>query len=180
MRGNFASLDGALIDKVCQPIIDWFAQHVAIDCFRVARICIDLSALAWIVSQASDAAASPGSVPQGIQFGLIVVGLGAIMMLRATFQRAGGGRQPNPLRAAMFAHRLACLLWLTALLAKSTTMPAGLASMALFAVGGFATVALYVGACSNPPPTRREIRIDREQWRLAPLRSSEPVAVRLL
>jgi len=165
MLGHFARMDGALIDKVCQPLIDWIDLHLAIDCFQVARICIDLSALAWIMSQASGSA---GATPLGIQFGMIVLGLGAIKMLRTTFQGAGGGRRPNPLRAAMYTHRLACLFWLTGLLVKTTTMPAGLETLALFAVGGFATVALYVGACSKPPPRQREIRMLGEQFRLAP------------
>ena len=171
MLGNFERVDGALIDKVCQPLIDWIDQHVVIDCFRVARTCIDLSALAWIVSQASGASLPAEVVPMGIQFALIVLGLGAIMMLRATFQQTGGVRRPNPLRAAMYIHRLTCLIWLMGLLAKTATMPAGLAPFALFAVGGFATVALYVGACSSPPPTRREISMDSERWRLASSRS---------
>jgi hypothetical protein len=171
MLRNFASVDGALIDKVCQPFIDWIDQRVAIDCFQVARICIDLSALAWIVSQAPAAVASDGAAPLGIQFALIVLGLGAIMILRATFQRAGGGRQPNPLRAAMYTHRLGCMFWLAGLVVKTATVPMGLASLALFAVGGFATIALYVGACSNPPPKRRENWAGNDQWRLVASRS---------
>jgi hypothetical protein len=174
MLGNFARVDAALIDRVCQPMIDWIDQKVAVDCFWVARTCIDVSALAWIVSQASGAASLARFAIQGpevIQFALIVLGLGAVMVLRRTFERPAGGHRPNPLRAAMVAHRLSSLVWLAGLLAKTATMSFGLASLALLAVGSFATVALYVGACSAPPPKRREFRIGEEQWRMALSRS---------
>jgi hypothetical protein len=161
-------------------LTDWIDQHAEIGCFRIARICIDLSAFAWILSQTSAAASAVGIGSLGLQtaqFALILVGLGAIMILRTTFERAGGtgrerqGGQANPLRAAMYTHRLTCLFWLAALVIKAATAPAGFGSFALIAVGGFATAALYVGACSQPPPKQREHKVSDDRLRLAPTRS---------
>jgi len=90
--------------------------------------------------------------------------------VRTPFERAGGGRkgaQANPLRASMYTHRLGCLLWLTGLSIKTVATPVGFGSLALFAVGAFATLAVYVGACSNRPPKWREQRKDSWNARTA-------------
>jgi hypothetical protein len=179
MQINLERVDSTLIDRVCQPVVDWIDHHMEVDCFRVARLCFDLSALAWILSQAGGAAlAVRTGVPglQVFQFVLIVLGLGAIIMLRAVFERPGGaggggkGGRPNPLRAAMYTHRLACLLWLAALLVRTAAGAAEFGSLALLAVGGFATAAVYLGACSNRPPKWRERRADNGNRCLAPVR----------
>jgi len=164
MEKSLARVDGVLIDKVCQPLVDWLSQHLSIDCFRVARVCTDLSALAWILSQVPglSAMAKNGALgPELFQFGLIVFGLGAIMVLRVLFERAGGtgsgrtGGVGNPFRTGMFTHRLTCLVWLTGLLVKTAILPIGFGPLALLAVAGFATVAVYVGSCSNRPPKQQ-------------------------
>ena len=164
MRDKIERVDGILIDRMCQPVIDWVNGHLTVNCFKAARVLVDLSAFAWILSQASGLAAAAGAKTLEntlVQFALVVVGLSAIIVLRGVFDRAGtmaSGGQGNPLRAAMYSHRLTCLLWLVALLIKTSATPLGLESLALLGVGGFATAAVYMGACSNRPPARREYR----------------------
>jgi hypothetical protein len=164
MQVSLARADDALIDCVCQPLVEWIERRTALDCFGVARLCTDLSALAWILSQLGSVSAAAGTGTLGLkvfQFALIVLGLGAILVLRTTFERVGGAAsgRPNPLRAAMYVHRLACLLWLTGLSVKTVMSLSGFGSLALLAVGGFATMAAYVGACSNHPPKRRQTSV---------------------
>ena len=166
MQDSLARLDDALIDRVFQRAVDRITRHVATDCFRLACVGTDLSALAWILSRAGDiaeAARSGAPLDVGFQSALLILGLGAMTVLRTPFQRAGGaagGRgRLNPLRAGMQIHRLICLFWLVGLAVKAAWAPAGLEPMALLAMGLSATVAVYVGACSNPPPRRREQRV---------------------
>jgi hypothetical protein len=176
MQEHIARVDTALIDRLCQPLVDWVCQHAAFDCFKMARVCTDLSALAWILSQTPGAAAAFGTAPFGyevFQFALIVLVLGAITVLRTLFERAGGtrqGGQANPLRAVMYTHRFGCLLGLTAVFVKTAMTPIGFVELALLAVSGFATLAVYVGACSNRPPKRSEHRADNWSWRPAEAR----------
>ncbi len=180
MRESLARADDALIDCACQPLVEWIDQHMAIDCFGVARLCIDLSALAWILSQVGGMVTAAGAGTPALevsQFAVMVLGQGAIMVLRTIFERAGragSGRRDgrmNPLRAAMYTHRLACLFWLTGLLVKTATGPAGFGALALLAVGGFATAAVYVGACSNRPQKLRKRGTDSWRRRAAALQS---------
>ncbi len=160
MRAALARLDDTLIDRVFQPWVDWMSGHLSLDCFRAARVCTDLAALAWILSQAGDVVAALGSAesgPAAPRCALLVLGLAAITVLRTLFQKIGGGgsaARANPLRAGMQPHRFLCQFWLVALLAKTAAAPAGLAAMGLLAVGVCATLAAYFGACSNPPPQR--------------------------
>ena len=180
MKTSFLRADDALIDRVFQPSVDWIADHTAFDGFTVARICIDLTALAWLVSQYSHIAETAASGNLGFdvpQFAITVVGLGAISVLRPLFQRTdrgGSGRRnvsSNPLRVGMYVHRAVGLLWLIGLVAKTMASPPGLASFALLGVGIFATTAMYFGACSNHPTKRCEIREGDGAWKLAPLRN---------
>ncbi len=172
MRQRLGRLDDILIDIVCQPVVDWIDQMVAFNCFRIARFLLDLAAFAWILSQAESAVTAARTGLPGLatfQFTLIVVGLGAITVLRSIFNRGGDGgstRQgglQNPLRPGMFTHRLTCLVWMLCLLLKTALAPANFGSGALLAVGTFATAALYLGACSKPPSKRREC--GSEFWR---------------
>ena len=170
MHTLFARLDDGLLDRGFQPLVDWLADHAEVDCFRIARLCTDLAAGAWVLSQAEliTAAARAGNTSLAtFQAVLILCGLGGMMTLRTLFQRPGGGRssgnraQANPLRAGMFTHRVASLLWLAALSAKTFTMPPGLALFALLAVGLFGTASLYLGSCSTPPPRTRTSTVRR-------------------
>jgi hypothetical protein len=167
MKESFARVDDALIDRVFQPLVDWIEYRTEFDVFRVARVCIDLAALAWILSQAGNLAQAVGGGNlglQGFQFAVIVLGLSAMLVLRRLFERTGGrgagsmGLAANPLRPGMQVHRAACLLWLIGLLVKTVASPFGLAALTLLALGVFATTAVYVGSCSNRPPKRRESR----------------------
>ena len=96
--------------------------------------------------------------------------------MRNLFQRtnrAGGASiGANPLRAGMHVHRAVCLIWLVGLLAKTAAAPLGLAPVMLLAVGVFITMALYVGACSDRPPKRRDIRHADPLWKPAAVRRS--------
>ena len=179
MNEGFAQLDDALIDRVFQPLADWVEHHTEFDVFRIARLCIDLAALAWIVSQAGNVAktaASGNLALEAFQFGVIVLGLSAISVLRRLFERAGGtgrgrmGACANPLRAGMQVHRAACLCWLIGLLVKTGASPAALGTVALLALAVFATAAVYVGSCQNRPRTGRESRHLSWNARLAPVR----------
>ena len=177
MLDQVARADDVLIDKVCQPLVDWIDQAAELDCFKVARVCTDLSALAWILSQASVTAAAVGTGNLGFEFfqcALILLGLGSIIVLRTIFERVGGSRggsQANPLRASMFTHRVMCLLWLIGMLIKTAMTPVGFEPLALFAVGAFATLGVYAGACSNRPPKRHEQRESLWSSRTAEVRS---------
>ena len=169
MTENFARLDDALIDRLFQPLADWMDRHIALGTNRAARTAIDLATLAWMAAQAGAAANAVGShdlrsclIP-GV---LMVAGLWAFTILRNVFQRTDGEAkarvraQANPLRPAMQLHRAACLFWMFALAVKTIAAPAG--SLALLAVGVFATAAVYIGACTNHPPKWREA--DQTAW----------------
>jgi|GEM_PF-2206722 len=170
MRDMFARLDDGLIDRAFQPLVDWLADHIGVDCFRIARLSTDIAAGAWVLSQAEVASAAARSGNTSLatfQAVLILCGLGGMMTLRTVFQRPGGGRssgnraQANPLRAGMFTHRVASLLWLAGLAAKSFAMEPGLPLYALLAVGLFGTASLYLGSCTTPPPRTRTSTVNR-------------------
>ncbi len=163
MRKIFTHVDDALIDTVCQPAVDQISAITTFGCYRISRVCLDLSSLAWIMSQAGAAAAAAKSEIPGLmalQGVVIVLGLGAISTLRSVFGRSGApSGLANPLRQAMTVHRLGCLLWLTLLVTRILMTPSTVASLTLFAVGVFATTAVYIGACSNRPPRRRPVSV---------------------
>jgi hypothetical protein len=159
MREIFERVDDALIGRGFQPLVDWIAQYLLLDCFQQARICTNISAVAWVLSQAGDLTAAARSglvVLQVLQTALLLVGLGSIMVLLTLFQRVGGAGQgqgrANPLRAGMYMHRFSLLLGLVINIGRSA---AGIGSGALLVLV-FATAAVYVGSCSNPPPKQRE------------------------
>ncbi len=164
MTERFTLLDDALIDRLFQPLADWMDRHLALGTNRAARIGIDLACLAWICAQAGAAADAlaghdvPSCFARAV---LVVVGLWAFTILRNVFQRpdrdarARIRAQANPLRPGMQLHRAACLFWMIGLAVKSIMAPSGFGSLALLAVGVFATAAVYIGACTNHPPKWR-------------------------
>ena len=167
MRELFTSLDDALIDRLFQPLADLLDHHMALGTNRAARTGIDLASLAWIFAQAGAAAHAlaahdiAASAARGV---LVVLGLGAFTILRGVFQgtdsepSARARMQANPLRPGMQIHRATCLFWMIGLAIKTIAAPMGLATLALLAVGVFATAAVYIGACTNPPPRGRGSR----------------------
>ena len=180
MQESIARVDDALIDRVCQPIVDWFAATMSMDCFRLARSCNDVAALAWILSQAglvSDAFATGNVALAGAQGALIIIGLAALTTLRRVFDgkqgsRSSSGAQANPLRPAMFQHRLGCLLWLGVQVLSTVSKPPGFAEILVLVMGLMTTASVYVGACSSPPPERQG-RTSRDWlWRPVAIRHS--------
>lgn len=160
MADSFARIDDALIDRVFQPLAGGNAGHLALGPGRAARAAIDLATLAWILAEAGSIAmaASGRDLRACVVRGLVVVaGLSALTVLRGVFARSRGGGTANPLRPGMEQHRAACLLWLVALAVKALVSPAGLEPLALLAVGACATAAVYLGACTEPPPSWREV-----------------------
>lgn len=151
----FARVDNILIDRVFQDLVNWLTPRLLLDCFGQARFCTNVSAFAWIWSQAR-AVWSASIGIQVFQAALLLLGLGALMALHTLFHRIGGTgseAKVNPLRAGMYAHRFIILSGLVVNIAKATV---GLDSCALLAVAAFTTAAVYLGACSNPPPKPRE------------------------
>ena len=170
-------VDDALIDRVFQPLADWMNRTMALGTNRAARTAVDLASLAWICAEAGAAAhavASQDLRSTVVRGAVIVLGLFALTILRGVFQRtegtAGAHVQANPLRLGMRTHRAACLLWTIALAVKTIAAPSG--SLALLAVGLFATVAVYIGACTNRPPAWRESRsrVSGRDWAQASAR----------
>jgi hypothetical protein len=172
--------DDALIDRVCQPVVDSLAAAMSADCFRLARSCNDAAALAWILSQASrvsDALATGNVALAGAQGALIIIGLTALTTLRRVFDgkqgsRSSAGARANPLRPAMFPHRLGCLLWLGAQLLSTISKPSGFAEILVLAVGLMTTASVYVGACSSPPPEQQGRSSRNWLWRPVAIRHS--------
>jgi hypothetical protein len=180
MQERIARLDDALIDHVCQPIVDRLSTAMTVDCFRLARLCNDAASFAWLLSQASrvsDALATNNVSLAGAQGALMIIGLAALATLRRVFDgkqgsRSSTGARANPLRAAMFLHRLSCLVWVGAQLLGTVPGPAAFADILTICVGLMTTASVYVGACSTPPPVRRS-RFSRVwAWRLAAIRQA--------
>jgi hypothetical protein len=163
MKDRFTHVDDVLIDRLFQPLVDWMNSEMAIGAGRAARVLVDLAALAWIGAEASSAsgALAMHDVQAGFVIAIVLMaGLSALTILKGVFrQKDGGGKSrraahANPLRAGMQVHRVACLVWVAALMVKTALVPADFAAVALLAVGLFATAAVYIGACSNRPPKR--------------------------
>ena len=169
MGKDFAWLDDTLIDRLFQPLADWMNHHMAFGPSRAARTAIDLASLSWILAQLGDMsnAVQQHDARTCVFLGLaVVLGLFAFTILRNVFQRADSGSgsdgqaQANPLRPGMQVHRVVCLVWMIGLAAKTIMEPADFTALALLAVGVFGTAAVYIGACSNTPPMRRETSRD--------------------
>jgi hypothetical protein len=179
MRERVAQFDDALIDRVCQPIVDRLGAKLPVDCYRLARTLNDGAALAWILSQAGGVAGAlaVGNVPlAGAQGLLIVIGLAALTTLRRVFDgrqgpRSSTGARANPLRPAMFLHRLGCLLGLGAQVVSALPGPAGFAGVLIIAVSLLTAASVYIGACSAPPPQRHASTNRAWNWRTAAARN---------
>lgn len=155
MRKTLAALDDALIERLFQPAADLVRYRVGISRETAACFCVDVASLSWIASRtpglstavnAWDASAAVAAMA------LLLLGMVALVSLRTLFRRAAATQQ-NPLRPAMRPHRAVVLLMLAADLAQPQAL--GLANAADIAMLVFAASALYLGACSERPPTRR-------------------------
>jgi hypothetical protein len=169
MKKDFEWLDDTLIDRLFQPLADWMNDRMALGPNRAARGAIDLASLCWILAQLSDVADAVHrhDVRTCVFLGLaVILGLWAFSILRNVFQRADGANragaqaQANPLRPGMQLHRVICLFWMIGLTVKTIMEPTDFTALALLAVGVFGTGAVYIGACANHPPKRRETARD--------------------
>jgi hypothetical protein len=153
MFRRFASFDSALIERVFQPAADAVAYRLGLDRLRVAGFCLDGASIAWILSQAgslSDAVTQWQACTAFLRLVLLMLGLLALCSLRVAFRRVIAAKGMNPLRVMMLPHRGVVL----ALLAARLPALDGFASTADFAALLCAICALYLGACTPPPPAR--------------------------
>jgi hypothetical protein len=157
MRRTFAALDDVLIERVFQPISDMVSNQIGLSSARVACFCIDTASLAWIVSRTrglSDAVTAWDPVAAFPDLALLLLGLAALISLRSLFGRTATGQQANPLRRAMQPHRAIVLLMLATRLTQLPTFD--LSDTADVAMLLCASSALYLGACVQRPPLRRQ------------------------
>ena len=163
MKQQFALLDDALIDGLFQPWADRIAERWKLSSFQLARLFLDVAAVALILSQAAHApgtAALDQSVPYLYSVLVLVPGLAAMTILRSEFRRTenntGTHRSPaaNPLRIGMHWHRIVCFFWLMVLVLQMSQTPPRLEGAALLGVGLFATLAVYFAACFSRLPKR--------------------------
>lgn len=156
MRKTFGPLDDVLIERLFQPVSDLMSYRIGVNRTATACFCIDSASLAWIVSRVrelSDAVGAWNAVAAFLDLALLLLGLIALVSLRMLFRRAGG-LPVNPLRQAMQPHRAIVLLMLASGLAQLHTLTmAGAADLAMLMC---ATSALYLGACAERPPVRRD------------------------
>ena len=164
MKQQFALLDDTLIDGLFQPWAERIAERWRLSSFQLARLFLDIAAVALILSQAAHvpgSAALDASRPYLYSVVVLVPGLAAMTILRSEFRRTemkGGAHKTsvaNPLRFGMHWHRLVCFFWLLVLLLQTSEGQPKLEGAALLAVGLFATLAVYFAACFARPPKPR-------------------------
>ena len=162
MKEQLLGVDDALVDRVFQPLADCVGALTGWGVFRLARCCLDAMALAWIAGQSREVSAMMAAGNTGAAtraFAVMALAVAAITMLRAQFLRpdgqSGTARTANPLRPAMQVHRILCLFWIAVLPIKIAAASSAIEAVSLAAVVVFGTAAVYIGACSNPPPQRR-------------------------
>jgi hypothetical protein len=157
MRKTFAALDDVLIERVFQPISDLISNQFGFSKGTTACASIDLASIAWIVSRARGLSGGVTAGDAGaalLDLALLLLGLAALISLRSLFRRAATGKQANPLRQAMQPHRAIVLLMLATRLTQLPTFD--LTDAADLAMLLCASSALYLGACVERPPVRRQ------------------------
>jgi hypothetical protein len=157
MRKTFAPLDDVLIERLFQPFADMLTGHTGISRATTSCLCIDIASLAWIVSRAGGLSGAVTAWDCGdafVDLMLLLLGLVALISLRALFRRTAPKKQANPLRLAMQPHRAIVLLMLASRLAQLHAPD--LPSVADVVMLMCATSALYLGACAERPPLRRQ------------------------
>ena len=156
MRKGFAKFDGFLIERFFQPLCNLLADRFGIARFTAAGFCLDASSLGWIVSRAPGLARDVqawDATPAAAHLILLMLGLMALTGLRSVFRRHAGQQKANPLREVMRPHRGILLLLFVAQLAHIE--PVGISQAADGVMLVTALLALYLGACAEPPPVRR-------------------------
>jgi hypothetical protein len=157
MRKRFAALDDVLIERVFQPVSDLISNQIGLSKAMTACICIDIASISWIVSRTrglSSAVTAWDPVATFLDLALLLLGLAALISLRSLFRRAATRKQANPLRLAMQPHRAIVLLMLATRLTQLPTFD--LTDAADVAMLLCASSALYLGACVERPPVRRQ------------------------
>ncbi len=155
MRRFFAPLDDALFERLFQPLISLLTYRFGLRRRRIACLCIDVATIGWIVARAgglSTVIAEGDGLSAALRTGLLLLGIGALISLRSLFRRIGD-RRANPLRVAMLPHRAVILLLLAA--RAMHPAPGSLHEATDLAMLLFTWAALYLGACSEPPPVPR-------------------------
>ncbi len=155
MRRFFGPFDDALFERLFQPLTSFLTHRFGLRRRGVACLCIDAATIGWIIARAGGLSKTitEDDVSTAIlHLALLLLGIGALISLRSLFRRIGD-RSANPLRVSMLPHRAVILL----LLAARVVHPAhgSLDEAADLAMLLFTWAALYLGACSEPPPLRR-------------------------
>ncbi len=154
MQKMFGPLDDVLIERLAQPAAELLWDQLGIRRSGAACLCIDVAFLAWIISR------TPGlvnaMVAWHVGFAALdatfeVLGAVALSSLRILFHRTKG-RQRDPLRPVMQPYRAIVLLMLVARFGQAPEVD--LADVADIIMLVFATSALYLAACKEPPPLR--------------------------
>jgi len=156
MRKVFARLDDLLIERLFQPLIDVLNDRIGVGWAACACVCTDVASLAWIVSRARALSGAVDHWRAGAavgEFGLLLLGLTALVSLRMLFRRTARHRRCNPLRPAMRSHRAFVLILLAARLMQMHVPGVSDAADAMMLL--FSASALYLGACAERPPIRR-------------------------
>jgi hypothetical protein len=155
MRKTFTPFDDLLIERLFQPASDTIACHIGISQRTSIGLCLDAASIAWIVSRAPSLSAAVGAwnaTAAFLELAFLMLGLTALLSLRILFRRPKE-RQGNPLRPAMQPHRAMVLLMLAASVLQLPTP--GVAEAADIVMLTFATLSLYLGACTDQPPLHR-------------------------
>jgi len=157
MLAGLTNFDELLIERVFQPLSHVLAARFGVARSSAAAFFVDIAALGWIVARgpglARDVMAWHAATAT-LHLLLLLLGLTALTVLGSLFQRHAGLRHANPLRQTMRPHRAVLLILLLVRLAQFQE-PA-LTECADLAMLAAAVVAVYLGACAERPPVRRD------------------------
>lgn len=155
MLKTFVSFDDWLIERVFQPLCAFISGACSLRRVQAACLCLDVASLAWILSRMdglSQAVTEWDPTHALFSMAVLLTGLVALTALRTLFRRHNR-LGANPLRLAMRPHRGVLLLMLATRLVQMQGF--GRAEIADGAMLLAAALALYLGACVEPPPVRR-------------------------
>jgi hypothetical protein len=130
-------------------------QRIRLSRTAAACCCVNVASLAWIISCApglAGAVAAEDASGSAADLALLLLGLGAMASLRTLFRRTGFNHA-NRLRQTMRLHRAVVLLMLVSRMVQLHGLGLPGAAELVMLLG--ATAALYLGACTEPPPVRR-------------------------